>query len=142
MDGYVSEDEILLGFKWSNDWENLSPDSQTGLVSIGSLTGDASTYATAIDANFDGSISSREWLDWNALYSNWLNMTSEEGVTTVNETYLLTFLYRNFDDYSIWNYTTQLFATMDTDDDAAISLAEFMDWQMYQNRFWNEIALS
>lgn len=142
MDGYVSEEEILLGFKWSNDWALFTLDADSFLADLSQLTGDASTYSTAMDANADGKISSREWLDYQAYVANWDNMTAEEGVTTVNETVLVANLYRNFEDYSIWNYTAEMFTTINTDTSDEITLAEYMAWATTSNRFWTEISAS
>jgi hypothetical protein len=47
----------------------------------------------------------------------------------VDSAKLITFFYRNFKDYSIWQYTAEIFISMDLNSDAAIDEDEYNKWR-------------
>lgn len=69
-------------------------------------------------------------------------MVGENDPATIDADALVTFKYRNFDDYSIWEYTAEMFAAIDQDADSAIDLVEFIKFHGKQDKFFKEITQS
>jgi len=88
---------------------------------------DNEIWGSAISMNLFFRAYLEEFYQIRSYKAHWDLMVGEGS--TLDETTLLGFTYRNFDDYSIWQYTAEMFLAMDSDDDSAISFEEFGAWK-------------
>jgi len=136
----------MQGQTWTNAW-NITYDT-TGLGSL--PTTDAALAAdftadeiTAMDADFNSEVDLVEFLVFNSYKAHWnLMLGNDSAVDTLNATTLTNYTYRNFLDYSAWNYTADMFTAMDSDADGALSYSEYVQWLPVQFEFANEILAS
>jgi hypothetical protein len=131
MDGMITKEEYIIGENWVKDWIHSINVAKDATVAIGSFDTTKpykldAVQRLALNSNFDDKIDYDMYLKYSSYNALWALMNADN--TPVTKTKLLTYSYRNFADYSIWNYTEAIFTAMDLNVDAAISKDEFNKW--------------
>lgn len=139
MDNMIDSDEHIQGQTWLKTWNSTYEDG-SGFAAVADFTDFTSDEVSAMDANFDQQIDVLEFLTFNSYKAYW-NMNIYDNIT-FTEDIALEGTYRNWADYSIEGYTSDMFSAMDTDQSGDVSYDEYVQWLTVQNTYLNEIAQS
>jgi len=139
MDNMIDSDEHIQGQTWLKTWNSTYEDG-SGFAAIADFTDFTSDEVSAMDANFDQQIDVLEFLTFNSYKAYW-NMNIYDNIT-FTEDIALEGTYRNWADYSIEGYTSDMFSAMDTDQSGDVSYDEYVQWLTVQNTYLYEIAQS
>jgi len=138
MDGEITNEEFILGMTWMNEYLALNPSGEPYLVFEAS-DDDLESYLDSAEV-----LGLEQWLKFKSYVSNWNLMIADQTPESdeVDAARLVEFKYRNFNDFSIWEYTDEMFTALDINADDSIDFDEYLKFHAKQFRFYEEIYLS